>query len=260
MLSRNVLIIPPQATRFERLDGPLHEGIFTHLQSSTSTEVHRVIQSFTRCRAVYVRRAALGLPGKCQHPGCARNTSCPITTITSTAITLMDANEFSHRVATFMFQQFRYKLCEVTGKTAMRSKPTPPMGIEGSLLRGCKQAVKVCLAAFTRPGEYLPYCTFIINPLLKIPILVYMDWDFGEYTAECKAKKTHDGRNSIQERILRDKWAPLEHGTLRMNTPRTVVDRAGRIMVWILPGALSGELQVTISTTIHNARVITIVL
>lgn len=100
----------------------------------------------------------------------------------------------------------------------------------------------------------------IIIPLLNITILVYMDWDFREYTRECKAKKMHDGRNSVQEQILRDKWAPLGHGTMRMNTPRTVVDRAGRIMVWILPEALSEELQVTISSTVHNAIVITILL
>ena len=111
----------------------------------------------TRSRPVDAYRPVLTLPGRCQHTGCSRNITCTITTITTTIIIIMDANEFSHRVATFMFQEFRYKLCEVTGKTGMRSEPTPPMGIEGDLLRGCKHAVKVCLAAFTRPGKYLPY-------------------------------------------------------------------------------------------------------
>ena len=68
----------------------------------------------------------------------------------------MDPNRFSQLVATFMFQEFKYRLCEETGHSRTYSRPTPPVGLDGSLLHACIHAVKVCLAAFTRPGEYLP--------------------------------------------------------------------------------------------------------
>ena len=71
--------------------------------------------------------------------------------------------------------------------------------------------------------------------------------------------KVHTGQNSKKEEFLREKWESLDHGTIRINTPRTVVDRGGRIMAWILPEALLPELQVYPPLTVSRNVSLTIV-
>ena len=51
------------------------------------------------------------------------------------------------------------------------------------------------------------------------------------------------GRNSAKERDLRRRWEPPDRGAMRVSSPRTVVDLKGRIVMWILPDAISPHFQ-----------------
>lgn len=74
--------------------------------------------------------------------------------------------------------------------------------------------------------------------------LVYVNWDYEEYCAECRGVKVARGDNSAKEGKLREKWGPKTRGTMRIDTPRTVVDRKGIIMTWILPEVIPQKYQV----------------
>ncbi|KAK7676827.1 hypothetical protein QCA50_020233 [Cerrena zonata] len=73
--------------------------------------------------------------------------------------------------------------------------------------------------------------------------LVYVNWDYEEYCAECRGVKVARGDNSAKEGKLREKWGPKTRGTMRIDTPRTVVDRKGIIMTWILPEVIPQKYQ-----------------
>ncbi|KAK7680020.1 hypothetical protein QCA50_016966 [Cerrena zonata] len=92
-----------------------------------------------------------------------------------------------------------------------------------TFIAGCIFAVEVCVTAFITP--------------------FYVDWDYEQYCDECKDIKVSTGNNSQKEAMLREKWGPVDRGTLRVDKPRTIVDRAGRIMVWILPEVLLPTFQ-----------------
>ncbi|KAH9476467.1 hypothetical protein JR316_0010379 [Psilocybe cubensis] len=86
----------------------------------------------------------------------------------------------------------------------------------------------------------------------------YTMWDAEEYLTHLSARCT--GQNFTVEARLKDKFSPV-HSALQYQTlPGTVVDSAGNILVWYLPGILS-ETRVEsvwnslrdIETMIHKA-------
>ena len=72
---------------------------------------------------------------------------------------------------------------------------------------------------------------------------VYLDVDYEEYCQDCQKIRTGRGGNSVKEAWLREKWG-VGKPTVRVSTPRTLVDRNGIILAWILPSILDEATQV----------------
>lgn len=45
---------------------------------------------------------------------------------------------------------------------------------------------------------------------------------------------------------MRERWGPKNRGTLKIETPRTVIDRHGRIIMWALPDVILPRFQVSL--------------
>ena len=85
---------------------------------------------------------------------------------------------------------------------------------------------------------------------------MYVDWDCDEYCNDCTASKLSGSRNSVKERDLCQRWGPTDRGTMRISSARTVVDLKGRIMVWIIPNAISPYFQVKhLLPTVYRTQV-----
>lgn len=75
--------------------------------------------------------------------------------------------------------------------------------------------------------------------------LAYVDVDYTQYCQDCSRLSVGIGQNSATEAAIRNTWGPTDRGTLRIDTPTTLVDRNGVIMSWILPEALLPQFQVS---------------
>lgn len=79
-------------------------------------------------------------------------------------------------------------------------------------------------------------------------MVAYVNVDFDDYCRDCTRRGVARGQDSIKEAAIRERWSPTDRGALCIDTPRTIVDRSGIIMAWILPGVLLPRFQVC---TVH---------
>lgn len=82
--------------------------------------------------------------------------------------------------------------------------------------------------------------------LLLTHTTVIIPWDIDHLISRLSPKPT--GRNEAVEAQPREQFGPLDPNvSTRIQSPRTIVDRYGRILAWVVPSAFDTEQQVSTS-------------
>lgn len=81
--------------------------------------------------------------------------------------------------------------------------------------------------------------------------LAYIDVDYEEYCKDCERRGAGRGQDSDKEARICQDWGPGDRGCLRIETPRTLVDRTGVVMGWILPEVLLPQFQVCLTALLQ---------
>lgn len=74
-------------------------------------------------------------------------------------------------------------------------------------------------------------------------LLVAMSWDVQKYSTACEREGIRNGMTAV-ETILEGRFPCYDSETRGITTPRTVVDKYGRILTWVLPNVLPKRIQV----------------
>ncbi|KAK7680045.1 hypothetical protein QCA50_016991 [Cerrena zonata] len=76
---------------------------------------------------------------------------------------------------------------------------------------------------------------------------VHVTWDIEKYRTECIRRQVHNGMQKDKEVRLQKDFPSVRRNMRLVHSPRTVVDKYGRIIAWLLPGILPQRLQLLIA-------------
>ncbi|KAI0073593.1 hypothetical protein K474DRAFT_1710551 [Panus rudis PR-1116 ss-1] len=138
-----------------------------------------------------------------------------------------NVNQFVDTVSAFMVDLFRFCLAKKSNGP-LGPPPNPPPHVSAQLLSEIKQIVDMLVTAYLR--------------------VVYIEtWNLEEYCRDCIEKRLRDGMYSDREKAMSDQWGTWIPGTrVRLQSPRMIADRYGRVMAWILPNVLPPRIQVAL--------------
>ncbi|KAK7680056.1 hypothetical protein QCA50_017002 [Cerrena zonata] len=126
-----------------------------------------------------------------------------------------------HEYTGHMLKLFTCTLSSVTHQTA-EAIPTKPPGMSDECARDCSTITKHMVRAFLNPAK--------------------VSWDMEAYRVQC-AKRNIWGGMQQKEDTLANEFPSISTDIRNVRSARTVVDRYGRILMWILPGVLPTRLH-----------------
>lgn len=101
------------------------------------------------------------------------------------------------------------------------------------------------------PSEILVRLYFTAHTFMFLMALVHLSWAGPDYVAAMPARPS--GRNAGVEEQLSKAFPPLHCRPFPLvSRPSIILDSAGNILTWYLPGLLSNERQVNLVLSLHE--------
>lgn len=124
-------------------------------------------------------------------------------------------------------------------RASVPSLPSPPRTFSSVIIEECKVIVNAMVEAFLNPG--MSVCM-----LSTVDSEAQATAEYAQFYVEYYIRGINAHMTEEREAVLSKRWPPpTVDGRMAVITKNTtIVDRGGKILVWVLPGVLSPQRQV----------------
>lgn len=124
-------------------------------------------------------------------------------------------------------------------RASVPSLPSPPRTFSSLVIEECEAIVNAMVEAFLNPGT-----SFYM--LLTVDRKAHATAEYTQFYVEYYIRGINAHMTEEKEAVLMKRWPPpSEDGRMALLTKNTtIVDKGGKILVWVLPGVLSPQRQV----------------